>query len=1234
MKLTEIKPGLNVLLSEGMEIGSLAQDSATRGRNVGLRPGVEPMPAAVAASITDVDVIESLKSQDMELLGAVPVRPSATGPGVRARTEPPGIGVEIDLGPDEGAVVLLEQDGLFAWQFESTQVPAPGSASRGPAARRRATFFLPLGNTHPGGVRHRGWITDFVVGPAVAFVFKFAGRFLLGRGVAFLERKIQTGVVLMDSDAPTGWRRAPDFSALQLPNNRPARILLFVHGTFSSTVGGFAQLCVTPWGREFLKAARANYDAVVGFDHPTLSVDPLANANAIMRSLESRDWARPATIDAISHSRGGITLRSLVEHLLPAARIPVKVDRSVFVGAVNGGTELAEPGNWRTFINFYTNIAVGAARAVAAFPQVTFVASLTAEILKGVGVLAKVLAEEVITNQAVPGLAAMQPSGPFITELNKTQPGQSVAAASRYYAITSDFRAKLAFDSIKELPQQFLRAVADGAADQFMKVANDLVVNTDSMMCVDPHAGNFMKDTLAFGTNGVVYHTNYFLQPQVVNALARWLNLASPSRANPERNVGAVRGESAPIVPARMDTDLIVVSEDRPAAEVRKRVQERNPSYVVVERFYQGARLHYAFQAEEVLAAIEQQPGGSLQDVLQVHEFQASPEGPVNVLFTPRADASHPSMRRTVAIDRGRVVGVAEAGLVPISNNDMVAKAASLTGPSRTRMMPTFSGSVLAPVSLDTNKKPRTRAIPVARGGDDDVQVLPLHAAKVDCHFLAEMNDEVVLNEDTSVDVTISREIAEAVRAATARATVAADVGRKMIIEIIPKRNFIVVGPPRAEVDVPESGRPVFHTFDLQSTSVGDGEVLIRARQGMEPLVSLLLKCRIVPQRTRLPKRMSAEDRADPAPTGPQPRHQLTIFELERGGKKLYQFILDSPELDRNHVYESQPLNGDPESYIRGIYDDIEQRYLSEGKDFERFQRELRRIGAGLWDQLIPEQLKADLWKNREKITSIQVYSEEPFIPWELVHLKEPGMGLPAETRFLGQMGMVRWLHNVSRPPVDLFARPGKCWYVIPKYPHPNYALPEAELESVFLQSKFQAMPVDPHTEPVETLLETRGSFDLLHFACHGAAESNDILHARLLLEGRVDVANNYVTEMFHESVVEQLPGDKALIGTDGVRPIVTLNACQAGRAGYKMTRIGGFPRAFLRQGAGVVISALWAVGDKSARHFTEELYRRLLANDTLAQATIAGREAARQEKEATWLSYAVYGNPHATLTL
>jgi len=90
--------------------------------------------------------------------------------------------------------------------------------------------------------------------------------------------------------------------------------------------------------------------------------------------------------------------------------------------------------------------------------------------------------------------------------------------------------------------------------------------------------------------------------------------------------------------------------------------------------------------------------------------------------------------------------------------------------------------------------------------------------------------------------------------------------------------------------------------------------------------------------------------------------------------------------------------------------------------------------------------------------------------------------------------------------------------------------------------------------------------------------------------------------------------------------------ADRARRAGYKLTGIGGFSQAFLRKGAGAFVGTLWSVSDAPARTFTETFYRRLLAGDTVAEAAIKARAAARKDGDSTWLAYVVYAHPHATL--
>jgi CHAT domain-containing protein len=161
----------------------------------------------------------------------------------------------------------------------------------------------------------------------------------------------------------------------------------------------------------------------------------------------------------------------------------------------------------------------------------------------------------------------------------------------------------------------------------------------------------------------------------------------------------------------------------------------------------------------------------------------------------------------------------------------------------------------------------------------------------------------------------------------------------------------------------------------------------------------------------------------------------------------------------------------------------------------------------------------------------------------------------------------------------------------------------------------------------VRALLEGPGAFDLLHFAGHGFAAQGTINEPQIMLQGELLPNGSYQPNYLKADAVESRA---QLQGADGNRPLVVLNACQAGRATWHLTGIGGFAQAFLKRGAGAFIGTLWSVGDAPARHFTEALYAALKQGDDMAQAARKARATARMASDATWLSYAVYAHPHA----
>ena len=209
--------------------------------------------------------------------------------------------------------------------------------------------------------------------------------------------------------------------------------------------------------------------------------------------------------------------------------------------------------------------------------------------------------------------------------------------------------------------------------------------------------------------------------------------------------------------------------------------------------------------------------------------------------------------------------------------------------------------------------------------------------------------------------------------------------------------------------------------------------------------------------------------------------------------------------------------------------------------------------------------------------------------------------------------------------------------------PHPRVRRPgarrssEAQLEPTYLQP-FGATAIDPPDAAGIARLITSGQVDLLHFAGHGLSNDDDVPPVREMALGdyrlgaaTVAGADRSRIAFSLEDLRRSLPDSPPLrFGEPG--PLVFLNACRIGQAPSTRSEVGGFAETFLRGGAGAFVGCLWSVGDKPAREFVAAFYQALDSGHTIAQATLAGRRAAREAGDISWLAYTVYAHPDARL--
>lgn len=503
---------------EGYEAqaGAKATARTARGR-------AAPGPATVAAA----GFFPADREVDLVARATIEPKPGGSRRGLRRSFGGGQFTADVTIATGEKAVVLVEQDGVFRWVYPTPDDPALPSRRR--STERTLHFeFDATPTIGPGSSPGRRSLASDVWGylrsKLDVYVFRWVAGQLGGAAAGYLDRDIATGLVPMGKTAPTTWRTDGAFT-FKAEEGKPFRVLLFIHGTFSSTAGSFGGLrdpeCA-PFGEKLFSA----YDAVVGFEHKTLVETPEENVGHLIAALSKAKLPEGARIDIVAFSRGGLVARvflELQEKARRAALGPHEIGDVTFVGCTNSGTYLAEPENMRDLIDFYTTLFAWGARLVeVAFPPSAATVEITKALLSGLGDFVKALAEAAITDSHVPGLAAMQPGGPLVTRLNDAvDDGDD---RPRYRALAIDFEAP-------SLLQGGARMVAvDAVADRlFRNAANDLVVHTESMTSFGKRQRQLVDQIRT--RSDKVFHTRYFDAADTALALLAWHVPAALSQA-------------------------------------------------------------------------------------------------------------------------------------------------------------------------------------------------------------------------------------------------------------------------------------------------------------------------------------------------------------------------------------------------------------------------------------------------------------------------------------------------------------------------------------------------------------------------------------------------------------------------------------------------------------------------------------------------------------------------------
>lgn len=492
-RVVELAPGYRIAAP-----GVRGTATALAGAPAGTRgPEVEPATEAFADALRDTDMAEV----QLVVVDVSAAEAPRAGEGLRTPAGDDGLLLEVpDLGAEVGQVVLaVDEDGAMSWHFPldaRDTVAAPGLRGAGRTRRfliRRSTPIVDgsVGDGRRGlvGLVGRKLLKVLVYPVADAVLGPVGERF----AAAWEGKHRPYGLRLFE---PATYRQ-PRGGLLGAggPGRLPegGRTLVFLHGTFSTSHGAFHGLPLDTLG----ELNRRYAGRVVAFDHPSMSVDPQANAIELARRLPE---ATTSVVDVVAHSRGGLVARALAgEGGGPPGGI--RVDKAVLVGCPYQGTPLADPDHIVDFLDRMTTLL----NLVPPGP-----ASVVTETLEGVITAVKVVGHA--TLGGLPGIAAMDPGGAFLAGLEARE------LRSTYFAVASDYE-----------PTGGLRSLARRAGDLlvdrvFSGAANDLVVPALGFGDEALRGPIPRERLLLFDPAAAIDHSGYFRQPAVAARLVEWLS--------------------------------------------------------------------------------------------------------------------------------------------------------------------------------------------------------------------------------------------------------------------------------------------------------------------------------------------------------------------------------------------------------------------------------------------------------------------------------------------------------------------------------------------------------------------------------------------------------------------------------------------------------------------------------------------------------------------------------------
>ena len=568
-------------------------------------------------------------------------------------------------------------------------------------------------------------------------------------------------------------------------------------------------------------------------------------------------------------------------------------------------------------------------------------------------------------------------------------------------------------------------------------------------------------------------------------------------------------------------TSFVLIDADWPGERARRLIERLDPSHVIVRRSGPPED-HYLLTSDGVVSQL-----AAAADSIPVGEVLPLSNLPPTPLIEADMESSAAPVPCIVR-QEGLIIGFRDVAM-PSSGGPRTEVISRVRSTRRGRR----DG-----VSLEAAT--RDLVPPVGTSGQDAGRSIT-----------AEFPEKIALDQTASLLVSIVRGFIPG-----ASIVVSLPQGSEIDIVVQPERGFALDGPAEGKLTVTGEDEGLPLQFKLRGTAPGPGQIRVLAFHAGRPLGMITLAPVVLETAGEVnATSMSREGALAPA-TVRIPDLSLLILETKDEGETLLSLRLTSanPALGYNlKLFGPTRLKSDPFAYFQSLFTDIERLPIQSTADKAKAEITLANMGATLFGDLMPDELKNILWTLRASITSVQVQSEEPWIPWELCKLvSTPAGGGVEEGPFLCEaFQLTRWIPGLPQFPQ---VRMNRLALVVPDDSGLAFAAAERDYMLSLASAGRQVTRIPATFLDVQAALAS-GTYDTWHFSGHGAFR-NEAMPDR---SGMILQGGDRLTP-------ENLSGRTANLGRP--HPLVFLNACQIGQSGMALTGMGGWAIRFLKAGA------------------------------------------------------------------